>query len=266
MNTRALIVSAVVGVLTVVLLTLYLHRLEVETSGGGPVAVLAAVKPLEPGTVITPDMLAVKVIPQAYVESRSVKKGDLQRIVGVRVESAVKPQQTLMWTDLALGDQHRQLSELVQVGMRAVGIRAANDDAHFGLIRPGDRVDVYSNLPKPNNDKEHVSVLVVQNVLVLAMGMDTGGRDTLGAPRSNDRVDQLLTLSVNPQQLQLVSLAAERGKLTVGLRNPNDHRNIEGVQEVAGDMLLVAPDKRPSLPNGGRPVALTPQPKLGEIQ
>ncbi len=60
MNIRALIVSAVVGVLTVVLLTLYLHRLEIETSGGGPVAVLAAVKPLEPGTIITPDMVAVK--------------------------------------------------------------------------------------------------------------------------------------------------------------------------------------------------------------
>jgi pilus assembly protein CpaB len=263
MNIRALIVSAVVGVLTVVLLTLYLHRLEIETSGGGPVAILAAVKPLEPGTVIMPDMLAVKIVPQAYVEGRSIKKADLQRIIGVRVESSVKPQQALMWTDLALGDQNRQLSELVQVGMRAVGIRAANDDAHFGLIRPGDRVDVYANMPKPNNDKDHVSVLVVQNVLVLAMGLDTGGRELVGTPRSNDRVDQLLTLSVNPQQLQLVSLAAERAKLTVGLRNPGDTRLIEGAQEVGGDMILTPPDKRPAA-GPAKPIALTPQPRIGE--
>jgi pilus assembly protein CpaB len=263
MNIRALLVSAVVGVLTVVLLTLYLHRLEIETSGGGPVAVLAAVKPLDPGTIITPDMLAVKTIPQAYVESRAVKKSDLQRIIGVRVEATVKSQQTLMWTDLALGDQSRQLSNLVQVGMRAVGIRAANDDAHFGLIRPGDRVDVYANLPKPSNEKEHVSVLVVQNVLVLAMGMDTGGRDVIGARPSNDRVDQLLTLSVNPQQLQFVTLAAERGKLTVGLRNPEDTRTIDGNE--VDETLLRTPIEKRVITGPAKPIQLNaPKGSFGE--
>lgn len=265
MNKRALIVSAIVGVLTIVLLTLYLHRLEVETSGGGPVAVLAAVKPLDPGTLITPDMIAVRTVPQAYVESRAVRSTDLSRIVGVRVETSVKAQQTLMWTDLSVGgDQSRQLASLVQVGMRAVGVRAGVDDAHFGLLRPGDRVDVYATLPKPNNEREHVSVLVVQNVLVLAIGMDTGGRD-VGAPRPpGERYDQMLTLSVNPQQAQYVTLASRRGKVTVALRNPTDTRNLEGIGEIEDSMLYKAPEARPAFTGSLAPKSITKKPGFDE--
>ena len=259
MNFRAIIVSLVVGALTVLLLSLYIRRLEVETSGGNPVSVVAAVKPLDPGTVIAPDMLSFKTVPQAYVDSRFIRKADLSRIIGLRVETPVKPQQTVMWTDLAVtSDDRRQLSITVQPGMRAVGIRAANDDAHFALIRPGDRVDVVASLPAPNNDKDRISVLVVQNILVLAVGLDTGGRELLGAAPSGQRSDQMLTLSVNPQQLQQVSLASERGKLTIGLRNPKDTRAIDQLIDMPSNQLLSSPD-RPRVQAGPqRPQLLVP--------
>ena len=115
MNVRAILVSLVVGALTVLLLSLYIRRLEVETSGGNPVSVVAAIKPLEPGTVIAPEMLSFKTVPQAYVDSRFIRKQDLSRIIGLRVETPVKPQQTVMWTDLAVtSDDRRQLSITVQ--------------------------------------------------------------------------------------------------------------------------------------------------------
>jgi pilus assembly protein CpaB len=259
MNVRAIIVSLVVGALTILLLSLYLRRLEVETSGGNPIAVVAAIKPLEPGTVLAPEMLSFKMVPQAYVDSRFIRKSDLQRIIGLHVETPVKPQQTMMWTDLAVtSDDHRQLSITVQPGMRAVGIRAANDDAHFALIRPGDRVDVVASLPAPNNEKERVSALVVQNVLVLAVGLDTGGRVLLGAPPSGQRTDQMLTLSVNPQQLQQVSLASEKGKLTIGLRNPKDTRAIDALTDMPSSALLESPQRQKILAGPHRPQLLTP--------
>jgi len=259
MNVRAIIVSLVVGALTVLLLSLYIRRLEVETSGGNPVSVVAAIKPLEPGTVIAPDMLSFKTIPQAYVDSRFIRKQDLPRIIGLRVETPVKSQQTVMWTDLAVtSDDRRQLSITVQPGMRAVGIRAANDDAHFALIRPGDRVDVVASLPAPGNDKDRISALVVQNVLVLAVGLDTGGRELIGAAPSGQRSDQMLTLSVNPQQLQQVSLASERGKLTIGLRNPKDTRAIDALSDLPSSALLSSPERTRIVAGPQRPTLLVP--------
>jgi pilus assembly protein CpaB len=240
MNLRALLVSLAVGAMTVVLLVLYLRRLEVETSGGSPVGLIAAIKPIEPGTILTADMLTIKAVPQAYVESRAVGKADMSRIIGLRVDTGVKAQQTLMWTDLAItSDDRRQLSLLVQPGMRAVGIRASHDDRHFALIRPGDRVDVYANVPTPgsSSDKDRTSVVVVQNVIVLAVGLDTGAREVTNNRAASSREDQVLTLSVNPQQLQLLGLAGERGKLTVGVRNPGDTRLLEGVAELPSSVL-----------------------------
>jgi pilus assembly protein CpaB len=241
MNLRALLFSLAVGGLTVVLLVLYLRRLEVDTSGGSPIAVIAVVKPIEPGTVLTAEMLSIKAIPQAYVESRAVLKSDMSKVIGLKVDTLVKAQQTLMWTDLAItSDDRRQLSLLVQPGMRAVGIRATHDDKHFALIRPGDRVDVYASLPGVNasmTDRDRTSVIVVQNVIVLAVGLDTGAQSVTGNPRQPTRDDLVLTLSVNPQQLQLLSLAGDRGRLSVGLRNPNDTRLLEGVAELPSSVL-----------------------------
>jgi pilus assembly protein CpaB len=263
MNLRAIVISAIVGVLTVLLLTLYLRRLEVETSGGGPVQVLTAVKALEPGTVITSEMVTVKAVPQAYVESRAVRKNDAARIVGLKVETPVKAQQTLMWTDLAVtSDERRTLSGFVQPGMRAVVVRGGDGD-RYTLVRPGDRVDVFASLPKPKDDQARVEVLVVQNVLVLAVGSDIGSREAAAHP-SSDRNDNVLTLSVNPQQLQAVALAMESGKITVGLRHYDDTRPLERLQDLDGPSLLQVDDKpRPAaLPT--KPINVTAKPKLYE--
>jgi pilus assembly protein CpaB len=260
MNHRAIFLSVAAGVLTMVLLALYLRRLEVETSGGSPIAVVAAVKPIEPGTILTQDMVNLKMVPQAYVESRSVLKADLTRIIGLKVDIPIKAQQAMMWTDLAItSDDRRQLSLLVQPGMRAVGIRATHEDRHFVLIRPGDRVDVYANVPSGNNDKERVSVVVVQNVIVLAVGLDTGAREITGGKTSVGRDDQVLTLSVNPQQMQLLGLAGERGKLTVGVRNPSDTRLLESIAELPSSA-LTAPEKAKVITaaQGPKPMHLLP--------
>jgi pilus assembly protein CpaB len=247
MSARPLLVAIVAGLFTALMTFFYVRRLEVETSGGFPVAVACAIKPLDPGTVLTQDMLTLKTVPQAYVESRSVLKVDLSRIIGLKVDTPVKAQQALMWTDLAItSDDRRQLSLLVQPGMRAVGIRATHDDRHFALIRPGDRVDVYANLPGATSDKDRVSVVVVQNVIVLAVGLDTGAREVTSPTATHPppgRDEQVLTLSVNPQQLQLLGLAGERGKLTVGVRNPSDTRLLESVAELPSSV-LVSPQER----------------------
>jgi pilus assembly protein CpaB len=232
---RAVLFALVTGAITAILLTLYLQKLEVETSGGSPVRVVSAAKALPPGTLITADMLSIRSVPVAFVEPRAVRESDLQRVIGIKVETPVKAQNTLMWTDLAVTtEDRRNLSGLVQPGMRAVSIRSLSDGRHAALIRPGDRVDVVANIAR-GNEKDRVSVLVAQNLLVLAVGLDMGA-DVLGPQGSHeqapDRSELVITVSAAIQQLQQLSLAAEHGRLMVGLRNPGDTRMLEGVVDM----------------------------------
>ena len=260
MNIRALVFALVVAALSGTLMVLYLRKLEVETGGGAPVRILVANKPIESGATVTDDMLITRVVPQAWVESRAIRETDRPRVLGLKVEIAVKPQQSLQWTDLAVTtDDRRNLSDLIQPGMRAVGIRASSEDQAFALVRPGDRVDVIANVPLPSNEQKRVAVLLAQNLLVLAVGLDTGA-ETVG-PRagSGSARESVLTVSATVTQIQQLSIAAEKGKLSIGLKPRRGVDVAEGASEVTSDSLLSPPKATPvflpARPSG--PISLT---------
>jgi pilus assembly protein CpaB len=262
MNRKVLIVAALVGVLGAFLLMAYLRRFELEASGGALVNVLAARKQIEPGTVVTEELLTTQKIPQAYVESRAVRESEKAKIVGLRMSTPVQAQQTVMWTDLAItSDDRRDLSALVQPGMRAVGVRASNDDKSFALIHPGDRVDVIGTLPQTGSPDTRVSTVLLQNVLVLAVGLDTGNDSAPSADKRHDR-ELLLHLSLNLPEAQLVALAAEKGRISVALRNPDDVRVTDGIADLSSK-ILTDPKDRKAVQDGrrspGAPVKLPSQ-------
>jgi pilus assembly protein CpaB len=239
MNRRALVIALIVSILGAVLVAVYLRRFEVEASGGEPTPVLVILKPIEPGEVITDEHLATRQVPRAYVEDRAVLAKDKAKIIGLRMGQSIDTQQTLMWTDLAIAmEERRNLSSLIQPGMRAITVGAANkaDKAH-ALIRPGDRLDVIATLAgNPKKEKKtDTSVVLLQNVLVLAVGTDTGAEthDKKGREGKN----LLLTLSVTVPESQLLALAIERGKLSVALRNPDDVRIIDSISDVHASAL-----------------------------
>jgi pilus assembly protein CpaB len=235
MNRRALLAAVALASMGASLLFFYLRRYEQEASGGERVRLLATVKPLERGSIITEDALA---IPQAYVEDRAIKAIDKPKVVGLRVGGAVAAQQTLFWSDLAVAnDERRDLSSLIQPGNRALAVRAASDDKSFALMHPGDYVDVIATLPADKADKgdNRTAVVLLQRVLVLAVGLDTEARSGSDGARTSSR-DLILTVSVGLQEAQLLALAIDKGKLSVALRNPGDPR----VQEGAPDMSSAA--------------------------
>jgi pilus assembly protein CpaB len=215
---------------------LYVKRFEEEASGGERIRVLMAVKPLESGAVIEEEALAVREIPIAYVEDRFVKAVEKSRIVGLKLGTKIEAQQTLLWTDLAIAaDERRDLSALVQSGSRAVTIRADRGDKSFAMIRPGDYVDVIANIPAKEDPDKRNAVVLIQRVLVLAVGLETAPQiiDT-----SQNIREMVLTLSVNLPEAQLLSLAQEgKGQLMVALRNPEDPRVTEGIPEMSSTAL-----------------------------
>jgi pilus assembly protein CpaB len=257
MNRRALLIALVVGILGVFLLLLYQRRFELEASGGEKVKLLIAVRRLERGKPIPDDAISVREVPMAYVDDRTIREVDKNKILGLRLGTTVKEQQLLLWTDLATGsDDHKDLSSLVLPGYRAVSIRAARDDTSITLLRPGDYVDVIGVLGAAGAEAKS-AVVLLQRVLVLAMGSETSP-DAMDQREKGFVAENLLTLSLTLSEAQIIALAAERGRLAVAVRHPDDQQKA-GVTDINFDSIL-DPNKRGQIKGvrgTGAPVNIT---------
>ena len=226
------------------MLFLYLHRFEEQMSGGRRVELLTVLQPVARGALIKDEMLGVFEVPLAYVEQRAVRAADKQKILGIRAAHPIDVQSTLLWTDLSLSNESRDLSSLVQPGKRAVTVRATeagSDPAGNGLLRPGHYVDVFATFRENSAlTAEPVSVVLLQRVLVLAVGSETEPQgfaddDTRGVRREAERQ---LTLSLKVEEAQLLALARARGVISVALRSAEDNKIIEAVPDMPGSVLM----------------------------
>jgi len=238
---RAILVAAGSGAFAVILGSLYMNRFESDVSGGTRVAVLTTSRDIPPGTDLTGSMLAIRNVPAAYVDDRAVLARDRDKVVGVEVTSSMKSQETLQWSDLAVRSDARNLSQLVAPGKRAVTVRArSTDNGGNGLMQPGDYVDVFALIDAQGMK---TSVLLLQRVLVIAIGLDTEQSQANKGDTRNHRDDRLLTLSLDVDETQLLSLANEQGHLAVVLRNPTDERVFQNMPDLGASALVDARDK-----------------------
>lgn len=242
MNGKALLAALLMALTGTGLLLLYKKRLEEEASGGRPVGVLMAVQDIPLGAVLTDRMLGVREIPESYVEFRHIRAGEAARVLGVRASLEIKANESILWSDLATSSgERRDLSSLVKSGMRAITIRADATSAFGGLLRPGDRVDAFLTLSPEASASGRVTVPLLQNVIVLAVGQDTGAAEA-GQPRPTGATHQVnqVTLSVTVAQAQLIAFAEGRGRLSLVLRNPDDIAVLASLPETTIENILEA--------------------------
>lgn len=234
MNRRALFIAVLVGILGAFLLVLYQRRFELEASGGEKVKLLMAVKRIERGKPITDDVIAIREIPLAYVDERAIRETEKNKILGLKMGNTVKEQQLLHWSDLMATDERKDLSALVLPGYRAVSIKAARDDTSIALIKPGDYVDVIGVIGASTAVNEAKNaVVLLQRVLVLATGTDTSPDQAKDTREANPYASEnLLTLSLTLTEAQVLALAAERGRLAVAVRHPDDQARTSGIVDL----------------------------------
>lgn len=246
MSGKAFIVALVAAALGVGLLLLYKRRFEARAMGGTPVAVLVATRDLPLGTAIEPSMLGVRLLPEAYVEARHIRSFDADRIVGIPVSMGVKANEAILWTDLSTTSQERRdLSSLVKAGRRVLTIHADSGSIFGGLLRPGDSVDVLYTTTREGSP-EPVTISLLQNVLVLAVGRDTGSTEGDGKPGSD------VSLSVTVEQAQVLTHATGQGRMTLVLRNAGDLTVLDGLPETTMRD-IVEPARRAHVQHRERP-------------
>ncbi len=236
MNRAALIVAAMTAALGAALLLVYKQRLERQVSGGAKVGVLMAKKDIPLGSVLTEEMVALRQIPEDYLEDRHVLAGDVARIIGVRVIRELRANDSVLWSDLAVASsRNHTLGTILQTGMRAVAVPADPQTTFGGLLRPGDRVDALLTLEdKDKEDKgkgESVTIPLLQSLLVLATGDDFGA--ALATQRETSRERRTtVTVEATPQQANVLTHAMTRGAVHLVLRNQDDVTVLDAMPEV----------------------------------
>jgi len=218
------------------LLFVYKQRFEAEVSGGPKVPVLVATGDIGLGERIRPEHMAVRAIPMSYVDERSVRAAEADKVVGLRVRSRIKANESILWSDLsAAGRDSRDLAGMVQPGMRAVSVPATIASAFHGLLRPGDRVDVLLTTERPGS-KDRVTFSLLQNALVLSVGDDIGKSENV--TQMGMLTTTTVSVGVSAEQAQMLAFALDRGPLTLALRNPEDIETLEGLPETEVNDIL----------------------------
>lgn len=231
-----LFVSFAVAVAGCVLLTVYVRQFQQAASGGEPVLLLALRKDVAAGVPIEEQMLVAHAVPESYVESREVLASDMPRVLGVRTAIELKANQTLAWTDLSSTPRERaSLSERIPPGMRAMSIEQPQRRGLADLLRPGDRVDVLLTRAEPDLDGRTVTLYLLQNVLVLAVGNQI---ELAYGERASSRGD-LVTLLLTVDQASLLAHAQRNGELRLTLRNENDLEINQGLPKTDDSDVLV---------------------------
>lgn len=245
MNRRALGIAFLFALLGVFLLLLYQRRFETEASGGERIEVLVATKDIEPGTLITDEMIVTRKIPIAYTEDRAIKANEKNRLVGLKATTMVRTQQIILWTDIvSSGEERKDLSSLIRPGYVAMPIRLGNGDTSVALVKPGDYVDVFGILATANQDKP-IAVLLLQRALVLASGTDTSPLREVDPKGGGRPAENSVTLSVVARDAQILALASDKGRLAVVVRRADDVLRAE-IPDLDYTTLLNLPKKAPA--------------------
>lgn len=227
-NRIPLLASIIVTLVGFVLLAVYVQRFQREARGGDLVELLAMRRDVAADQPLDEQALVVRTLPEMYVEERHVLASDLPRVLGVRAATDLKANQALLWTDVGSSDRGvSSLSSLIPKGMRAITVEHDARGELGELLLPGDRVDILLTKGKPGDGSGMVTVPLLQNLLVLAVGKSVRPiYDPVAAERASS-----VTLLVTIEQAGLLVHAKRGGELSLIVRNESDLEINEGLAE-----------------------------------
>ena len=247
-SNKLLLVSALIlGLLSAVLIGVYLSGLE-STGGSGSsatVPVVVATQDIPAATTVTAEMVAVKAIPPdlallgTFTET-SAAVGQTTQVAILTGEQLVPNKVSSAGTAIVQYGPTPPLSVIVPDGKRGFSIALSAVASAGGLVRPGDYVDVLLTSAGADLDQSGAITVstcyVLQNIQVLAIGITltqtTSETDANGiAAVAPDDAATTMTLAVSPSEAGLLAAAQGGFKslgevnipLWVALRKFSDH-------------------------------------------
>jgi pilus assembly protein CpaB len=109
------------------------------------------------------------------------------------------------------------VSAVLEQGKRAVSVKGDKVIGIAGFINPGNRVDVLVTIEDPQKKEDWRTKTILENIMVLATGTQIE-KNEKGEPSPVD----VFTLAVTSEEGELLSLAANQGKLQLAMRSVTD--------------------------------------------
>lgn len=103
---------------------------------------------------------------------------------------------------------------------RAMSIPVTEVQAVTGFIEPLNRIDIISN--SPINDKEIETILLVENLKVLAVGTETNVNTDSEQQDNVGEIYRTITVEVTQEEAIKLTSAIDKGTFTILLRNDID--------------------------------------------
>ncbi len=231
-----LIASICIGILAALLAHAWIRAKQAEYTktlnalyaGAEQVEVIVAARPLPSGTTLQASDLGGLNVFATSVTDDNVLRANAQSIIGRTLIHPLDMRNPVLWTYVDGGKQRgRSLADDIRQKMRAVSIPVSGASGVSGMVRPNDSVDVLGSfvLPAATHagdppEMEMVTLTVLQNVTVLAVGSET--HRTISDARNMSGYSTV-TLQVTPREAEVLVFAQQmRGKLFLTLRNPSD--------------------------------------------
>jgi pilus assembly protein CpaB len=178
--------------------------------------VVVAASDLELGAELTADDVRVIEWPASAVPADAI--GDPKEVIGRGLVMPVIQYEPILPLKLASKEAGAGLPPVIPPGLRAVSVRVNEVIGVAGYVVPGTRVDVLTTI-NPGRDQALVtSKVILTDVQVLAAGTKIDNTTDKDKPVPVS----VVTLLVNPDEAERLTLAAGEGKIQLALRNPLD--------------------------------------------
>jgi pilus assembly protein CpaB len=177
--------------------------------------VVVAASDLALGAELTANDVRVIEWPASAVPAEAIS--DPKEVVGRGLIMPVIQYEPILPLKLASKEAGAGLPPIIPPGLRAVSVRVNEVIGVAGYVVPGTRVDVLTTINPGQNQQTMTSKVILTDVQVLAAGtkLETTEKDK-PVPVS------VVTLLVNPDEAERLTLASSEGKIQLALRNPLD--------------------------------------------
>jgi len=194
----------------------YMQNVPTQTVGVPLTPVVVAAADLQLGTELRQEDLRVIQWPTANVpQGAFTKDSDL---VGRGLIQPVATNEPFLPGKLASKEAGAGLPPVIAPGYRALSVRVNDVIGVAGYVLPGTRVDVVATVNPTQQPTDVTSKVILTNVLVLASGTKIE-RD---AKDNKPIAVNVVTMLVNPEEAERLTLASTEGKIQLALRNPMD--------------------------------------------
>jgi pilus assembly protein CpaB len=144
--------------------------------------------------------------------------GDPNDVIGRGLILPVIENEPILPNKLASKEAGAGLPPAIPPGLRAVSVKVNEVIGVAGYVLPGTRVDVVATVSPNQQPGDITSKVILTNVQVLAAGTKID-RDT---DKNKPMPVSVVTLLVNPDEAERLTLASTEGKIQLALRNPLD--------------------------------------------